>query len=124
MKAFLKRWLSEGGGSEVGTAQESACGSTTVAPIGSFGEGGTYAVLLSKLISPLPSGIFKVLVDGGSSYSAVEMLQVNAASATTLQVAFDTTPTTGASATPVQRPNARRSRIDSTPKPVFNELPR
>jgi hypothetical protein len=91
---------------------------------GSFGEGGTYAVLLSHLIStPLPSGIFKILVDGGSSYSAVEMLQVNGTSATTLQVAYDTAPTTGAAVPPVQRPNVRGSRVDSTPKPVFSELP-
>ena len=90
---------------------------------GSFGQGGTYAVLLSKLVTPLPSGIFKVLVDGGSMYSAVEMLQVNGTSATTLQVAFDTRPTTGAAAAPPQRPNLRRSRIESTPQPVFSELP-
>ena len=80
-------------------------------------------MLLSKLITPLPSGIFKVHVDGGAMYSAVEMLQINGTSATTLQVAFDTAPTTPASAAPVERPNLRRSRIESTPKPVFSELP-
>jgi hypothetical protein len=91
---------------------------------GSFGQGGTYAVLLSKLIStPLPPGIFKVLVDGGSLYSAVEVLQVNGTSATTLQVAYDTAPLTGAAVPPVQRPNVRRSRMELTPKPVFTELP-
>jgi hypothetical protein len=86
-------------------------------------QGGTYGVLLSQVVSPLPSGIFKVLVDAGSLYSAVEMLQVNGTSATTLQVAYDTVPLTGAAVPPGQRPNVRRSRMELTPKPVFTELP-
>jgi hypothetical protein len=91
---------------------------------GTFGQGGTYGVLLSHVIStPLPSGVFKVLVDGGSLYSAVEMLQVNGSSATTLQVAYDTAPANAASAAPIQRPNVRRPRAQSTSKPVFNDVP-
>jgi hypothetical protein len=92
---------------------------------GSFGEGGTYGVLLSEVIStPLPSGIFKVLVDGGSLFSAVEVLQVNGPSATALQVAYDSAPTSTASPAAVQRSNVRRLRVTSTPKPVFSELPK
>jgi len=91
---------------------------------GSLGQGGTYGVLLSQVIStPLPSGIFKILIDGGSLYSAVEVLQVNGTSATTLQVAYYTAPTSAASISAVQRSNVRRSRVASTPKPVFSELP-
>ncbi len=55
------------------------------------GEGGTYGVLLSQVVSPLPSGIFKILIDGPSR-SAVEVLQVNGPSATTLQVSPDSAP--------------------------------
>ena len=91
---------------------------------GSYGEGGTYAALLSDIIHPLPSGIFKVLIDGGSLYSAVEVLQVTGLSATTLQVAYDTAPASTASAAAVHGSNIRRSRVESTPKRVFSELPK
>jgi hypothetical protein len=91
---------------------------------GSLGEGGTYGTLLSDVISkPLPSGIFKVLVDGGSFYCAVEVLQVNGLSATTLQVAYDSAPSSTSSAAAVQRPNFARLRVASTTKPVFNAVP-
>ena len=87
------------------------------------GEGGTYGVLLSNVIStPLPSGVFKVLVDGGSLYSAVEMLQINGSSATTLQVAYDTAPSSSLNAV-FKRSNVRRLRVASTPKRVFSPLP-
>jgi hypothetical protein len=96
---------------------------------GNLGEGGTYGALLSDVIlTPLPSGIFKVLVDGGSLYSAVEMLQFNGLSATTLQVAYDSAPTSissaAFSAAVVRRPNVRRLGVASTPKPVFSALPK
>jgi|SRR5579863_7799690 len=91
---------------------------------GVLGEGVTYGVLLSTVVSPLPSGIFKVLIDGGSLYSAVEMLQVNGASATTLQVAYDTAPLAASSAAAIRRSDFKRSRVESTPKPVFSPLPR
>ena len=91
---------------------------------GNLGEGGTYGALLADVIStPLPSGIFKVLVDGGSINSAVEVLQVDGASATTLQVAYDSAPTTAAAAA-VQRSSIRRLRVESRPRRVFNELPK
>lgn len=91
---------------------------------GTLGEGGTYGALLSDVISkPLPSGIFKVLVDGGSSYSAVEMLQINGLSATTLQVAYDSAPISVARAAAAGRPNAGRMRVESMPRPVINALP-
>ena len=92
---------------------------------GSYGEGGTYGALLSDIIkTPLPSGIFKVLVDGGSLYCAVEVLQVNGLSATTLQVAYDTAPASAASTAAVRPSNLGRSRAESSPKRVFSEVPK
>jgi len=90
---------------------------------GSFGEGGTYAALLSDLIStPLPPGIFKVLIDGGSKYSAVEVLQFSRPSATALQVAYDSAPGSSSSAAPDRRTGRRNLRVESMPKPMFSPL--
>jgi hypothetical protein len=91
---------------------------------GSLGQGGTFGALLSDVIStPLPSGVFKILVDGGSNFSAVEMLQVNGASATTLQVAFDGTSSSSSPGTAsARRLNIRSARVASVAKPVFSAL--
>jgi len=96
-------------------------------PNGALGEGGTYGALLSDVISgPLPAGLFKVLVDGGPRYSAVEVLQFDGLSATALQVAYEgalssiSTPT----AVPDRRLNARRARVASRPKAAFSALAR
>jgi hypothetical protein len=89
------------------------------------GQAGTYADLLSNVVSPsLPSGIFKILFDGGSSLSAVEVLQINGPSATTLQVAYDSAPNLATSTRPVQRQSVKRLRAESTPKTVFHGLPK
>ncbi len=77
-------------------------------------EGGTYAALLSDLVSPLPQGIFKVLIDGGSSLSAVEVLQINGASATTLQVAPDTAPATASGVMARQKSSERILRAQAS----------
>lgn len=90
---------------------------------GSFGEGGTYGALLSDVISTrLPAGVFKVLVDGGSKYSAVEALQFNGLSATALQVGYDSAPGSGSRAASVERMNIRSARVASTLKQVFSAL--
>jgi hypothetical protein len=99
----------------------------TIPPVPSSGsgEGGTYGQLLSNIITtPLPSGIFKVLVDGGTLLSAVEVLQVNGPSATTLQVAYDTAPASTTVAGPAQRESTKRLCVAATPKPVFRALAR
>lgn len=85
---------------------------------------GTYGALLSDVIrTPLPSGIFKILVDGGASnYSAVEVLQFNGTSATSLQVAWDSAPAASANAASLRRLNGRGARLAATPKPVFAAL--
>ena len=92
---------------------------------GSLGQGGNYAALLSDVIStPLPSGPFKVLVDGGSLISAVEVLQINGPSATALQVAYDTAPASTAVAGEARKASSRRLLAAATPKPVFRTLPK
>ncbi|MEO8661705.1 MAG: hypothetical protein ABI693_24770, partial [Bryobacteraceae bacterium] len=85
---------------------------------GAFGEGGTYAALLSDVIgTALPSGVFKILIDGGAKYSAVEVLQFSRPSATALQVVYDSAPEA-----PLPRSSGRARRIGSTPKLVFGAL--
>ena len=92
---------------------------------GSLGEGGTYGALLSDVIATrLPAGIFKVLVDGGSKYSAVEVLQLSGLSATALQVGYDSAPGSISRAALVERSNLRSARVASTPKHVFGALER
>jgi hypothetical protein len=57
-----------------------------------FGQGGTSGVFLSQVVPGLPQGVLKVVVDGGSLNSIVEVLQFNGPSATALQVAYDSSP--------------------------------
>ncbi len=59
-------------------------------------QGGTYGALLSQVVTEgLPSGLFKVVFDGGTAgeHSLVEVLQFDGASATNLQVYPETSPT-------------------------------
>ena len=91
-------------------------------PDGSYGEGGTYGAMLSDVIAgALPSGSFKITIDGGSIYSAVEVLQFNGPSATALQVGYDSQPAfaTGEAS---RLANLRRARVASRPKPAFKPL--
>ena len=92
-------------------------------PSGAYGEGGAYGAMLSDVVTgSLPSGPFKILIGDGSSYSAVEVLQVNGPSATALQVGYDN-PAGAASTDTVQLLNQRRSRAAFRPKTVFAPLP-
>jgi hypothetical protein len=80
---------------------------------------GTYGALLSSIVTTqLPSGIFKVLVNGGSNYSEVMALQNFGRAQTTLQVGYDTAPSTSSIATPALRPSVRRAPVTSTPQPM------
>ena len=91
---------------------------------GTYGEGGTFGALLSDVIKTrLPSGVFKIFVDGGSKYSAVEMLQINGPSATTLQVAYDG-PGANSLTRPAARSGFRGARAASGPKLAFDGVPR
>jgi hypothetical protein len=90
---------------------------------GSFGEGGTYGALLSDVIpTPLPAGLFKILVDGGAKYSAVEALQFNSSAATALQVAYDSAPGVHSGAASASRLSIRRARVAPMSRTVFSEL--
>lgn len=89
---------------------------------GAYGEGGTYGAMLADLVAErLPSGPFKILIDGASMYSAVEVLQFNGPSATALQVGYDgqQTLTFGDA---VRLPELRRARVASRSKRVFKPL--
>ena len=117
-------------GNQVGSGTTPSVPAEALLADGSYGEGGTYGALLSDVIkTPLPSGVIKVLIDGGTLYSGVEMLQVtgipgtNLTAATSLQVAYDNSPSTATSAVPVRRKSARRFRVPSKPKTVFPALP-
>ena len=108
-------------GSLAGTGMTPAIPPLHLLNNGSLGEGGTYGVLLSDVISTrLPSGVFKIVVDGGSKYSAVEVLQFNGPSATTLQVTYDSAPDAISRAASRSQPNFRSARVESMPKPVFS----
>jgi len=81
-------------------------------------EGGIYSALLSDLFPSLPAGLYKILVDGDASLSAVEVLQISGPSATTLQVAFDTAPGPASTAAKLPQPSVKRSHRASIPRQV------
>ncbi len=94
-------------------------------PDGSLGQGGTYGALLADVIStPLPAGVFKILVDGGPAYSAVEMLQFDGPSAVGLQVVYDSAPGSRSMlrAASRRRASMRTARVASMARPVFSPL--
>ena len=89
---------------------------------GGQGQGGTFGFQLSDVVkTPLPSGVFKILVDGGSIFSAVEVLQFTGPSATALQVGFDSAPTAAAPTVRIAtaRPTVLRLRVESAAKSMF-----
>jgi hypothetical protein len=97
---------------------------------GSYGEAGTYGATLRTVISsPLPSGTFKILIDGGNEDSAVLMLQFSglqyaAPSMSSMQVAYDSAPSSTATvAAAVRSTHAKRARTVPTQKRVFDALP-
>jgi hypothetical protein len=90
------------------------------------GEAGTYGATLSSLFPNLPSGVFKVTVDGGTNFSTASFLQFSGNAATSLQVAYDTTSATSTSlslATPAALgtqaagPSVKRARVPSSVHP-------
>jgi len=111
-----------------GSGKLAATGTTPAIPPlqslenGAYGEGGTYGAMLAGVAGPLPAGPFKILIDGGSMYSAVEVLQFDGASATALLVGYDSGADQGSGG--ALRPlNLRQSRVASRPKTVFRPLP-
>ena len=109
-----------------GTGALFATGTTPVIPPfqSVTGQAGTYGVLLKDIFPTLPSGAFKILIDGGTHYAAVAVLQFTGASATALQVAYDTAPS-GSSAAATSRLSAVRvPRHGATTRPVLPGPPR
>jgi len=85
------------------------------------GEAGTYGALLSQVVSPLPSGMFKVVFDGGTAGedSSVEVLQFTGTSATALNVWTDAAPGSSAATDATRRwANARRAGAPRTKRVV------
>lgn len=81
-------------------------------------EGGTAGLLLSQVVTtPLPSGVYKVTIDGGGNFSSVSILQFSGNAATSLQVGYDTASTTATLAQPGVQPSFRRARLPSTVSP-------
>ena len=91
---------------------------------GTYGEAGTYGATLRSVIpGGLPSGVFKVLIDGGGVYSAVQMFQFTGPSLSSMQVAYDSAPSaTAATAAAVRNARAQRARRVPTQAPVFPAL--
>ena len=90
---------------------------------GNYGQGGTYGVYLSQVVPTLPQGVCKIVVNGGTFYSAVEVLQFDGTSATTLQVAFDSAPASTVK-NALQTSSVRRLSVLASPKLVFRPLAR
>jgi hypothetical protein len=92
---------------------------------GNYGEAGTYGATLRSVIKGgLPSGMFKILIDGGTEYSAVQMFQFTGPSLSSMQVAYDSAPSaTAAVAAAVHSAQAKRARTVPTQKRVFAALP-
>ena len=80
------------------------------------GQAGTYGALLSQVVSPLPSGVFRVVFDGGTTGedSSVEVLQFTGTSATALNVWTDAAPGSLASADASRR--GANSRLAGAPR--------
>jgi len=95
-------------------------------------QAGTYGKILTDIIkSPLPSGIFKITVDGGSNYSSVVILQFTggsggAGSGTSLQVAYDTSSATSslASTAPSSLVKSAVRQKAQRPRLPFNVVPK
>jgi hypothetical protein len=92
---------------------------------GYYGEAGTYGATLRTVINGgLPSGVFKILIDGGTEDSAVQMFQFTGPSLASMQVAYDSAPSSSAViAGAVRRAHAKRARTVPTQKRVFGALP-
>lgn len=89
-------YVYDGNGNLAGTGTTRPIAPIPVLSDGYYGEGGTYGDYLSNVVTTkLPSGTFKIIIDGGvaQTQSAVEVLQFTGASATTLEVGYDTSPT-------------------------------
>ncbi len=84
---------------------------------GFYGEAGVYGDVVSSVFKKgVPAGLFKLVIDGGPSVpSAVQVLQFNGPSATTVQVTNDD---------PAPRlPGAWNARVATMSEPIFQPIP-
>jgi len=68
------------------------------------------------------SGLFKILIDGGTLLSAVEVLHLVGQSATALHLAYDGASNSRSRVASVARANVRNLRLASMPKQVLGDL--
>ena len=117
-----------------GTGTLVASGTTPLIPPlpllsgGFYGEGGTYGADLRTpgLITSgtVPTGVIKILIDGGTVDSSVQMFQITGPSLASMQVANDAAPgSTGIIASAVRRAHAKSVRGVPAQKRVFGALP-
>jgi len=93
---------------------------------GYYGEGGTYGADLRGVITSgaVPTGVIKILIDGGTVDSSVQMFQVTGPSLASMQVTTDAAPgSTGVIASAVRRAHPTRLRKVPAQKQVFSALP-
>jgi hypothetical protein len=93
---------------------------------GYYGEGGTYGADLRGVITSgaVPTGVIKILIDGGTTDSSVQMFQIAGPSLASMQVTTDAAPgSTGIIASAVRRAHAARVRKVPAQKQVFGPLP-
>jgi hypothetical protein len=91
---------------------------------GSYGEGGIYGADLRTVITGgLPSGTFKILIDGGTIASGVQMFQITGPAITSMQIANDSAPNSSAAvAATTRRAQARTARAVPAEKRMFAAL--
>jgi hypothetical protein len=111
-------------GALVGTGTTPSISPLPLLNTGYYGEAATYGIKLSSLIAtPLPSGVFKILVDGGAENSAVQMFQYTGPSVASMQIAYDSAPSsTAVVATAARRAHIRTARRVPAQKQVFSPL--
>jgi hypothetical protein len=113
-----------------GTGALVATGTTPLIPPlpllsdGYYGEAGTYGADLRTpgLITSgtIPTGVIKILIDGGTEDASVQMFQIAGPSLSSMQVAYDASPGSSAVMASAQR-RAQAKRVRSVPlqKQVF-----
>jgi len=111
-------------GTLVGSGRTPSIPPLPVLSNGAYGEAGTFGATLRSLIpSGVPSGVLKILIDGGAENSSVQMFQFSGPSLSSMQVAFDSAPSaTAAVAAAVRSAQAKRARTVPTQRQVFGAL--
>ena len=125
----FKVYVYDSTGSLVATGTTPSVPPLSVQSGGFYGEAGTYGATLRTVIpSGLPSGLFKILIDGSTENCSVLMLQFSglqyaAPSLSSMQIAYDSAPSSTAMvAAAVRSAQAKRARTVPTQQRVFGAL--